>query len=117
MNPVPARPPYHGGQGTPRSFVFNETISRIQFLIPVLSHFGASTAPVGRGVFPQGFQVAAGARAPHPALDLTNVTGRLGNGMETAVQKEIYDLIGIGFGPANLALAVALEEEGQGLKS
>jgi L-ornithine N5-monooxygenase len=32
------------------------------------------------------------------------------------VKNDIYDLIGIGFGPANLALGVALEEEAPGLK-
>lgn len=30
----------------------------------------------------------------------------------TAIQeKKIYDIIGIGFGPSNLALAVAIEEQ------
>jgi L-ornithine N5-oxygenase len=42
---------------------------------------------------------AAGARAAHPP-------GAAGGGAEA-----IYDLVGIGFGPSNLALAIALEEQ------
>jgi L-ornithine N5-oxygenase len=41
-------------------------------------------------------------------------TSEPGNGHETAVaEPETYDVVGIGFGPANLALAVCLEEAAQ----
>ena len=33
---------------------------------------------------------------------------------EDSVRQDIYDVIGIGFGPANLALGVALEETADG---
>lgn len=35
------------------------------------------------------------------------------NARDTGRNKQVYDVIGIGFGPANIALAVALEELGQ----